>query len=93
MYSTRTALHSRAIVTERNVARLLKTLNGSSYPVQIGSMPVQIVLQQHSSSRRNFSTTPPAAKVKEFFPEYHSPGIRKTKAAWSHPLYAPEDHT
>ncbi|KAF2402637.1 putative alternative oxidase [Trichodelitschia bisporula] len=58
-------------------------LNGITH----ASRPTAAVLIQHHS--QPFSTTP-RTSLKEFFVEHDHPHIRKTEAAWQHPIYTPE---
>lgn len=41
------------------------------------------------TAHRNFSTTP-RTQIREFFPSKETPFIKKTEAAWPHPIYTPE---
>jgi ubiquinol oxidase len=76
------------ILTRQFASTLPKALNGTHLPGR-ASNPGLVYVQRIFSSRRQFSTTRPAA-MKEFFPSPDAPNIRTTEAAWSHPVYTEE---
>lgn len=83
MLSARPAVQYKAVISGRSAAHILKALNGAPGAVK----PICITIQQQRS-RRDFSSTP-NIHIKDFFPEPNVPGIRKTKAAWPHPMSVP----
>ncbi|KAF2802127.1 alternative oxidase [Mytilinidion resinicola] len=87
MLSTRTATHT-SLASKQTGAQILKTLTSST---STGLRPTFIVVRQYglTNSHRNFSTTP-QHRIKEFFPEADAPSVRKTPAAWPHPIYTPD---
>ncbi|OCK83741.1 alternative oxidase [Lepidopterella palustris CBS 459.81] len=92
MLSLRTATSCGSLASKRSSAQVLKAFNGLSTSTTIGVRPSSIVVCQIdlTNSRRNFSTTP-ARKIKTFFPAADTPNVKKTEAAWSHPLYTYEE--
>lgn len=78
---------SRATSTAilKQPAAILKTLNVAKVTPAV-CQPAFVGLQQ---SGRHFHTTKPAL-IKEFFPQPDTPSIRKTEAAWKHPIYTQE---
>jgi hypothetical protein len=68
---------------------MLKSLAASQSTPITFRPAVIIVHQQFSPSSRQFHSTP-RTQIKDFFPEPEAPSIRKTEAAWSHPLYTEE---
>ena len=67
---------------------MLKNLSASqSTPITFRPAAI-IVHQQYTPSRQFHSSR--RAQIKDFFPEPEAPNIRKTVAAWSHPLYTEE---
>lgn len=74
---------------KRASAQLLKSLNGFSNPA-IGLRSAFVVVQPLATSRRNFSFTSSNPKINEYFPEKETDKVRKTEAAWPHPLYTYE---
>lgn len=88
MYTTKTATACCTRTTGRAAAQTLKTLSGFPQQATIVSLrPGFISIQQHQwpSSKRDFSSTP-ATHIREFFPEKETENIRKTPAAWAHPM-------
>lgn len=90
MYSCRSINQRTSIATGRSTVQLLKTLSGVS-TAKVGLRPAAILLHQNlwTSSNRQFSTHS-RRQIQEFFPEPDSPHIKKTEAAWLHPVYTPE---
>lgn len=84
MYSSRAAYQCSKLQAQRSAVSILRNLSAS----QSASVPFRAfaaVVCQHRSSRQFHST--PQTRIREFFPAPDSPSIRKTEAAWSHPLY------
>ena len=87
--------HSRAItiiaISKQSTAQILRTLNHESITATSLARPAFIRLQhqQFTPSRRHFSTSK-SALIKEFFPAPDAPNIKKTEAAWVHPVYTYE---
>jgi ubiquinol oxidase len=90
MYSSRTAaVHCAKFTAQRSAVNILKTFSGTTSN-GITFRPAVIVFQQsRSTPSRNFHSTP-HAQIKEFFPEPDTPSIKKTEAAWPHPMYVQE---
>lgn len=87
MYSSRTISQRTSITAGRSAVQLLKTLSG----VQIAKLEphsTTILLHQNqwTPANRQFSTHG-RSQIREFFPEPDSPHIKKTEAAWPHPVY------
>ena len=86
MYTTRVAsTHST-----RPAAQALKALNGLSRSVVtvVALRPGLIAIQQQqpwTMSKRHFSATP-QTQIRDFFPERETDKVRKTEAAWAHPM-------
>lgn len=91
MYTSRTIGQCTSTTTGRSAVQLLKTLSGGP-TAKVGLRPVVIGLHQHSwtpAAHHNFSTTS-RAQIREFFPSQETPAIKKTEAAWPHPVYSAE---
>lgn len=96
MSCTRT-LGANALLSKQPASHLLKALNSSlaaSSPSSSLSYGTLVILRHPSPSRRQFSTTnrhpfkfTNPAPIREFFPVTHTEQIRRTPAAWSHPIY------
>jgi hypothetical protein len=86
MYTSRTAAsHCGILTTKRSAPNILRAL--SSTPLSGTFHPVTIVFHGlYWTPSRNFHSTP-HARIKEFFPEPDTPSIKKTEAAWPHPIY------
>ncbi|EKG17769.1 Alternative oxidase [Macrophomina phaseolina MS6] len=90
MYSTRTVTACCTKTTGRTAAQAIKALNGFPRCASFVSLRpgfVSIQQQQWSPSMRHFSSTP-VSHLREFFPEKETENIRKTPAAWEHPIYS-----
>ncbi|KAF2147155.1 uncharacterized protein K452DRAFT_282142 [Aplosporella prunicola CBS 121167] len=89
MYTTRVA----STYSARPAAQALKALNGLSRSAVtvVTHRPGLIAIQQQpwTTSKRHFSATP-QTQIREFFPEKETDKVRKTEAAWAHPIYTPE---
>lgn len=88
MYSTRTVTACCTKTTGRTAAQAIKALNGFPRCASFVSLRpgfVSIQQQQWSPSMRHFSSTP-VSHLREFFPEKETENIRKTPAAWEHPM-------
>ena len=87
--------YSRAIstttISKRSAAHILKTLNHGPITAASSVRLPSICLQRQrmTPTRRQFSTSK-RASIKEFFPEPDAPNIKKTEAAWAHPVYTYE---
>lgn len=91
MYASRTIGWCTSLNSGRSAVQLLKTLSGGP-TAKVGLRPFAIGLQQQPwtpLAHRNFSTTA-RTQIREFFPEADAPSIKKTEAAWPHPIYSPE---
>lgn len=91
MSTSRTIGQCTSTTTGRSAVQLLKTLSGAP-TAKVGIRPVAIGLHQYPwtpTAHRNFSTTP-RTQIREFFPSKETPFIKKTEAAWPHPIYTPE---
>jgi ubiquinol oxidase len=87
MYTSRTAaVHCGKLTTQRSAANILKTFSGTTSN-GITFRPAVLVFQQSQwTPARKFHSTP-RTQIKEFFPEPDTPHIKKTEAAWPHPMY------
>lgn len=86
-----TAAHN--ILARQSATSLLKAFNGASTTLPTARATL-VLLQQHGGSTRQFSTTKQRPfnistpmLMKEFFPTKETPEIKKTPAAWAHPIY------
>jgi ubiquinol oxidase len=90
MISSKTATHG-SLASKRVSTQLLKSFNGLA---TYNTMRIQpFVVTQHVqpiTGQRNFSFTPSNPRIKEFFPQKETKEIRKTEAAWPHPIYTEE---
>ncbi|KAK3080169.1 Alternative oxidase, mitochondrial precursor [Coniosporium uncinatum] len=79
---------SGGLTAHRPAAQILKALSGASWVAVIGVKPGQAVIAQRqwTQPHRTFSSTP-ARPIKEYFETADAPQIRKTEAAWPHPIY------
>ena len=70
---------------------ILRILNRGSLTATSSARPASVGLQRHWTvpSNRQFSTSK-RASIREFFPEPDAPNIKKTEAAWAHPVYTYE---
>lgn len=85
MYGSRT--FTITALSKPSAAQALKALNGKITPTS--ARPAFICVQQQwamPQSRRQFSTGKPVL-IKEFFPVAETEKVRKTEAAWRHPVY------
>jgi len=85
MSSTRFVTTSTATISKRSFNQIAKAISGT----QNGGVikPTFICYgQQWSCGVRHFSSSP-TTRIREFFPEKDSPGIKTTPAAWPHPMY------
>ncbi|KAF2792219.1 alternative oxidase-like protein [Melanomma pulvis-pyrius CBS 109.77] len=81
-----------SVVSKRASAQLLKTFNGLN-TTNIGFRPTFIVARQLQSipaGRQHFSSTSSSSSITEFFPKKETEKVRRTEAAWPHPVYTPE---
>ncbi|KAF2274008.1 alternative oxidase-like protein [Westerdykella ornata] len=86
------APRSIAVVARRTPTKLSKALN---YPTCsatcIGLRPFVVIQPiQPLASRRDFSSTSSHPKITEFFPAKETERVRRTPAAWPHPIYTEE---
>ena len=90
MYSSRTISQRNSIAAGRSAVQLLKTLSGVP-TAKAGLRPATILFHQvhWTPTHRQFSTHG-RSQIREFFPEPDAPSIKKTEAAWPHPIYTPE---
>jgi ubiquinol oxidase len=90
MYSSGTISQRTSITTGRSAVHLLKALSGVP-TAKVGLRPAAILLHQNqwTSTNRQFSTSR-RSQIREFFPEPDAPSIKKTEAAWPHPVYTLE---
>lgn len=87
MYSSRTAVaHFSKFATQQSAANILKTYSGTTSSATTFCPAVIVVQLSRWTPTRNFHSTP-RAQFKEFFPEPDTPNIKKTEAAWPHPMY------
>jgi ubiquinol oxidase len=75
------------MASKRASAQLLKTFNGLSTS-NMGVRPAFIVI--HPAGRQHFSSSSSSSSVTEFFPKKETAMVRRTEAAWPHPIYTPE---
>jgi len=91
MISTRVGM-SGSVVSKRAAAQLLKFSSGLTSANAVG-LRSSFVLVHHyqpiASGRRNFSNSS-TTNIKEFFPKRDTEKVRRTEAAWPHPVYTPE---
>ncbi|KAF2008533.1 alternative oxidase [Aaosphaeria arxii CBS 175.79] len=91
MISTAAATRG-SIASKQGPTLLLKSINGLTASSR-GLRPC-FVLVQHTqltpTSRRNFTSSPSHPKITEYFPQKETEKVRKTEAAWPHPVYTPE---
>lgn len=88
MYTSRTATTCCTKTAGRTAAQAIKALNGiPQQAILVSLRPGFISVQQQSwtASKRHFSSTP-TTHMKEFFPERETEKVRKTPAAWDHPM-------
>ncbi|KAK8183086.1 alternative oxidase-domain-containing protein [Phyllosticta capitalensis] len=97
MYTTRAATACPKLTSTTTATQALKALHGLSGVTVVSLRPASIAVQQYhiqpwnnvASRKRHFSTTK-SMVIKEFFPEKETQKVRKTPAAWDHPIYTPE---
>ena len=76
---------------KQSAFEISRTLNNGS-ATATSSARLAFVCPQHQQtapSRRQFSTSK-TVSIKEFFPTPDAPNIKKTEAAWAHPVYTYE---
>ncbi|ORX94429.1 alternative oxidase-like protein [Clohesyomyces aquaticus] len=91
MISTRVAT-SGSVVSKRASAQLLKSFSGLTSANTVGLRSSFVLVHQYqpiASGRRNFSNSS-NVNIKEFFPKRDTEKVRRTEAAWPHPVYTPE---
>jgi ubiquinol oxidase len=92
MYTTRAIGQCTHIRSGRSAVELLKSLSGAPR-AGLGLRSVALGLQHQpwtpAIGHRSFSTSH-RTQIREFFPEPDSPSIKKTEAAWPHPMYTPD---
>jgi len=75
----------------RTSTQLLKSYNGRATSNVLGLRPFIAVSHiQSMASRRHFTSSPSKPKITEFFPEKETEKVRRTPAAWPHPIYTEE---
>jgi len=90
MYSSRTIIPRPSINAGRSAVQLLKTLSGvPTAKVGVRSAAILLHHNQWTPANRQFSTHG-RSQIREFFPEPDAPSIKKTEAAWPHPVYTDE---
>lgn len=93
MYTTRAATACPKLTSTTTATQALKALHGLSGVTVVSLRPASIAVQQYhvqpwnnvASRKRHFSTTK-SMVIKEFFPEKETQKVRKTPAAWDHPM-------
>ena len=82
---------STSAISKRSASEIIKSLNHGLLVATSSTRPVFVCLQHQRTrpSSRHFSTSK-RASIKEFFPEPDAPNIKKTEAAWPHPVYSYE---
>ncbi|KAH7115229.1 alternative oxidase-domain-containing protein [Dendryphion nanum] len=84
-----TAAARGSLASKRASTQLLKSFNGMN-ACTTGFRPSFAAVQPLVSARRNFSFTPSNPRIHEYFPEKETDKVRKTEAAWPHPVYTYE---
>jgi len=86
MIATRTTM-SGGLAAHRSTVQMLKGFSGASRITVTGTKPVHAAIAQQpwTQPHRTFSSTP-ARPIKEYFETADAPQIRKTEAAWPHPM-------
>ncbi|KAF1916364.1 alternative oxidase-like protein [Ampelomyces quisqualis] len=88
MISARTVLRSPT-ASKQAATEILKTINGSTLGCRSSFIVAQHI-QLAPTSQRHFSSSPNSPKIKEFFEQKQTEKVRKTPAAWEHPVYTEE---
>ena len=85
MFTSSAVTSTTRAAARLNAVGLAKIVTNTAYT--LGPRPAVVFLHQQSgASARSFSTTR-QNHITEFFPAPESPHIKKTEAAWPHPVY------
>jgi ubiquinol oxidase len=88
MISNRAAVCGSA-ASKRGAAHLIKSFQGYNAGLRPTFVATQYI--RTPNAQRNFSSSPSGeAKIKEFFEKHPTEKVRKTQAAWPHPIYTEE---
>ena len=84
------------MLSKQSASQALRTLNGNITAAS-GAPPALTALRYQHAATRQISTNSkklfsksPVLSMREFFPETHTPHIRRTDPAWPHPIYTQE---
>lgn len=74
-----------SLAPKRASTQLLHKLNSTA------TQPRPIFIFTNTIGTRHFSSSPNSPKIKEFFEKKQTEKVRKTPAAWAHPVYTEQD--